>query len=105
MSIADRLRKRGFQVEEFSRYHFRINRELDFFKNEHGRPFAWHDRVTDVRGELPQEKLWPFIIKRFDKPPIIHEEEFVARLMHIGWTEQEAREAYAQRANGAARKA
>lgn len=46
-----RLQRDGFQVKEFTPFHFRVNERLDIFPNErHESSFAWHDIRTGARG-------------------------------------------------------
>lgn len=98
MGIVDSLRKRGFEVIAFNEFHHRVNREFDFWKNDKGRLVAWHDRIIGDRGRVYPEKLFPLIQGRLrDRPVEVAKEEFIARLVSIGWTANDAERAWSER--------
>jgi hypothetical protein len=55
------LKSLGYRVLEFSVYHYRVDNRFDVFPNDRGRPWAWHDHVTNLRGVKPAEQIGPFL--------------------------------------------
>lgn len=100
--IVRKLEKAGFTVQQFNEYHCRVNGDFDFWLNERGKALAWHDCYTGDRGYKPEDQMVNFIKVRLAREPSeVTEEEFMQRLMQIGWTREEAkREWKERRANG-----
>lgn len=63
------LKKEGFKVREFTPFHIRIAERFDIFPNEHGRPWAYFDALTQVRGAKPFDQLAKFVPHFLDKFP------------------------------------
>jgi hypothetical protein len=85
------LRAKGFKVVTFDGYHHRVNDEFDFWLNDHGQPLAWRDRTTGDKGRKPPSQMAAFITQRLvDRPTEVDKETFIARLVEIGWKEEEA---------------
>lgn len=94
MDLPQRLARKGFIVQQFDEYHFRVNGEFDFWYNAKGCSLSWWDRITDRRGRKPIDQMFHFIVRRFSD---VSHQEFVKRLMAIGWIEREAEEAWQKR--------
>jgi len=60
MGIVGELRKMGYEVKQFSAYHFRVNGKFDFWLPRG----KWFDLVTLERGRKPLDQLVPFIHDR-----------------------------------------
>lgn len=92
MDIARKLEKLGFAVQKFNEWHYRVNDDFDFWVNARNKALAWHDRFTGDRGWKPEDQIVSFIKVRLRRDPSeVTEEEFMQRLMQIGWTFEEAK--------------
>jgi hypothetical protein len=96
MHPAEKLRKLGYEVQQFSVYHFRVEGVLDFWMGSRG--CKWWYRTTDERGKRPPDQIVFFVQHILGDPGAlkieIPKEEFVRRLVSIGWSEKEANEAW-----------
>jgi len=91
MRLIDRLRKEGFEVVAFDAYHHRVNGEFDFWLNDHGNPYQWHHRPSGRRGAVRRDCLVKQINTFLkEELPQVSKEEFVRRLVEIGWSAKEA---------------
>lgn len=99
MDIVRQLKKLGFTVELFNCYHHRVNGEFDFWTNSHGKGVRWHDTFTGDRGIKPEKQIVHFIKVRLleREPSDVTKEEFMQRLMQIGWTYEEGEKAWNER--------
>lgn len=99
MDLVHELARRGFTVQKFDEWHYRVNGEFDFWFNAKGRSITWWDRIADQRGRKPEDQLLLFIVRRLTDPPAVEvpHEEFVRRLTGFGWTHRDAEEAWQKR--------
>lgn len=99
MDLIQRLRNKGLTVRQFDEFHFRVNNEFDVWFNVKMKGLSWWDRITDQRGRKPEEQMYWFILRRFAEPSQtdVPHEEFIRRLVNIGWAEKEAEEAWQKR--------
>ena len=94
MGPAEKLRKMGYEVVQFSEYHFRVEDVFDFWLPRG----KWHYRTTDTRGKKPLDQI-PFLVESMLGRPgqlkiEIPKAEFVRRLVSIGWSQKEAENAW-----------
>jgi hypothetical protein len=102
-AVGKDLRKKGFEVQQFDEYHHRVNGEFDFWTNEHGKPFTWHDLISGDWGKEPADQIVNFVVQRLSSPrPEVNKEQFVDRLVAIGWERKEAEESWSARKSPAA---
>jgi hypothetical protein len=98
MTLAKKLRKLGFEVHAFDRYQHRVNREFDFWLTDHNRALAWHDLFTGERGRKPEHQMVKFIEERLkNRPTEVTQESFIASLVDIGWSKEEATQQWTER--------
>src|SRR6202142_4729313 len=99
MGPAEPIRKLGYEVVQFNEWHFRVEGVLDFWTGHRG--CKWWYRVTDERGKRPPDQMVFFVQHLLGEPNAhrieVPEEEFVQRLVSIGWSEKEAREQWTTR--------
>lgn len=94
MGPADQLRQMGFRVKQYNEYHFRVNGEFDFWLPRG----KWHDLITGDRGRKPIEQIHFFIKERLaDRPCEANKEDFINRLIALGWSREESEEAWTER--------
>ena len=92
------LEKAGFQVQLFDTFHHRINGEIDVWTNSRGRALSWHDRFTGDRGRVPENQVVFFVKRRLQRENTEQtKEEFMNRLMQIGWKYEEAEKSWNER--------
>lgn len=53
MGVVEQLRQLGYEVKQFSEYHFRVNERIDFWLPRG----KWHDLLTGERGRKPLDQL------------------------------------------------
>lgn len=58
MGPVEILREWGFEVHEFTSWHFRVNGEFDFYLPRG----KWHDLVLGDRGTKPLDQI-PYFVK------------------------------------------
>lgn len=59
MGPVERIRAMGFEVRQFSPYHFRVEEVFEFWLPRG----KWHDMRTGERGQKPLDQI-PFFVKR-----------------------------------------
>lgn len=102
VEIVRQLKKLGFTVAQFNEYHCRVNGDFDFWLNARGRGLHWHDRFTGDRGIKPQDQIVNFIKVRLERESFdVTREEFMQRLMQIGWKYEEAEKSWKERQSSA----
>jgi len=104
MDIVDELRKLGYEVKSFTSLHHRVEGVFDFWTGKSG--CKWWYRTTDERGHRPQDQI-KYLVKALlgepsSLPGAVAEEEFVHRLVSIGWSEKDAREQWKEWSSKAA---
>ena len=99
MHPVDELYKLGYSIQSFSQWHHRVEGVFDFWINKRDPSNRWHDIVTGERGIKPQGQLVHFIKQRLGVPGAteVPQQEFVRRLVEIGWTEEEATKSWNER--------
>lgn len=92
MDPAATLRKQGYQVVQFSEYHFRIEGVFDFWLSRRG--CKWWYQTTGERGHRPPDQI-PYLVGHLLGAPLppgtTTEKEFIGTLVRIGWPVEEAR--------------
>jgi len=86
-----RLIRQGFSVRMFTPYQFRFNGRLDIFPTRQ----RFHDLEANRRGSY--RELEKFVVDFFAKGrelPAVDRNEFIASLVSIGWSKQEAAHAF-----------
>jgi len=97
-SLIKKLEKAGFRVQQFDPYHHRVNGEIDVWTNARGRALSWHDRFTGDRGKVPENQVVHLLKRRLDREPVeCTREEYMNRLMAIGWTYEESEASWNER--------
>jgi hypothetical protein len=96
--LIKKLEKAGLRVQRFDEYHHRVNGEIDVWTNERGRPLTWHDWITGDWGKKPAEQVVKWILQRVSVPrPDVTKEQFVDRLVAIGWDRKDAEASWSER--------
>lgn len=97
--IIKKITKAGYKLEQFDRYHFRINGELDIWLNSRNRSLAWHDILGQDRGRVREDKVMEFIKRHFETPRTeASHDSFVGTLVKdCKWTPEEAEKAWQER--------
>lgn len=99
MDPADELRKRGYEVQQFTEYHFRVEGVFDFWTGARG--CRWWYHTTDERGKCPPDQIIFRVRHLLGEPGSlkteIPKEEFVRRLVAIGWPQEESEAAWKER--------
>jgi len=93
------IRKKGYDVQEFTPYHFRVEGKLDIFPNDKMyRPWKWHDTRNGMRGALDKHTAIQFVSSYLGPPqeeaPLPDQVEF---LVNLGWERAEAEKEVASR--------
>jgi hypothetical protein len=97
-SLIKKLEKADLRVQQFDPYHHRVNGEIDVWTNKRGRPLTWHDWITGDWGKKPEDQIVKWLVNRLSSPrPDVTEEQFIERLVSIGWGRKEARESWTAR--------
>ena len=97
-NLIRQLEKAGFRIQQFDPYHHRVNGEFDVWTNERGRALTWHDRFTGDWGRVPEDQVVHFIKRRLEREEMeCTKEEFMNRLMQIGWPFEEAEKSWNER--------
>ncbi|MGC2234297.1 MAG: hypothetical protein WBA09_22540 [Candidatus Acidiferrum sp.] len=100
--LIKQLEKAGLRVQQFDPYHHRVNGEIDVWTNAQGRALSWHDRFTGDRGHIPEDQVVQFLKRRLDREPSdCTREEFMSRLMQIGWSYEESEKSWKERSSSA----
>jgi hypothetical protein len=100
---ADDLRNMGYEVHAFNDHHFRVEGVFDFYIGKRGS--HWWFQVTNERGHRPPDQIKYLVIALLGDPGTIKvkvpKDEFIRRLVAIGWSEKEALEAWNERSSKA----
>lgn len=94
MDPATQLREWGYDVVQFTPWHFRVEGRLDFWLPRG----KWYDFATHEKGQKPLDQIAFFFRARLGAPMTNSDEQsFVNALISAGWDEKEAREAWKER--------
>lgn len=99
MDTVEELRNLGYEVKTFNSWHHRVEGVFDFWTGRSG--CKWWYRTTGERGHRPPDQI-KYLVKALLGDPgalkiEIPQDEFIRRLVSIGWSEKEANDAWIEK--------